>query len=302
MEQKRNQSSEEIDLLYFFRPAANIFKRVWTFALDYIKLLAHNRLLFAAILLLGTLAGYCLRYVIPPAYKTEAIFISDMIPGRYCTNLLQNLNELRRPKNIPELARTLNISTDAAWQIQGIIPTATQKDTFVVEKRDSSMWLFRVTLIMHDMQHLEEIQNGLIYYLENNEYVRKRKAARLKNLITQREDLISRVRSLDSVKTLVNSSVVSRNQGQGIILGEPINPVSIYQAEVSYLRDRLNIEERIATIDNIELLQPFLKLSEYNHPNYDKLMNYAFAAAFLFGLVVVALIGRKPKNSVRDNR
>jgi hypothetical protein len=296
MEQKRAHSSEEIDLLYFFRPVGNAFKRAGNWAMDYIRLLAHNRFLFAAILLVGSAAGYCARYLIAPAYKTEAMFISDMIPARYCTNLLQNLNELRRPGNIPELARTLNISQDAAWQIQGIIPTAAPKDTFVVEKRDSSMSLFRVTLILSNMQHIDAIQNGLVNYLESNDYVRKRKEARLNNLVTQKADLELRIRSLDSLRTIVNNSVVPRSQGQGIILGEPINPVSIYQAEVAYLRDKLNIQEKIATIDNIEVFQPFLKLSEYNHPDYDKYLNYAFIASFLFGLLVVLLIGRRPVN------
>lgn len=298
MEQKRTNSPEEIDLLYFFRPVSNAFKRAGNWSLDFVRLLAYNRFLFVAILLIGSAAGYCLRYFIKPAYKTEAIFISDMIPARYCTNLIQNLNELRRPGNIPELARTLDIPQEAAWQIQGIIPTAAPKDTFVVEKRDSSMSLFRITLVLSNMQHIQAIQDGLVRYLENNDYVRKRKEARLNNLVKQKADLEQRVKNLDSLRILVTNSVVPRSQGQGIILGEPINPVSVYQAEVSYLRDQLNIQERIATIDNIEVLQPFFKLGEYNHPDYDKYLTYAFIASFLFGLLVVLLIGRRPKYSV----
>ena len=88
MEKKQQSTSEEIDLLYFFRPIGNAARRTWGFANDYISLLAHNRFLFAAILLLGSVAGYCLRYVIAPTYKTEAIFISDMLPAKYCTTLL----------------------------------------------------------------------------------------------------------------------------------------------------------------------------------------------------------------------
>lgn len=294
MEQKPTNSSEEIDLLYFFRPVGNVFKKTGNWILDYIKLLAHNRFLFAAILFSGAIAGYCVRFVLKPAYKTEAIFISDMIPARYCTNLIQNLNELRKPGNIPELAHRLNISQDAAKQIKGIIPAATPSDTFMVEKRDSSMSLFRVTLIMSSMQHIQAIQDGIAKYLESSDYVRKRKEARLQNLLTQKADLQVRIKSLDSLKTIVNNSLVPRSQGQGIVFGEPVNPVTVYQAEVAYLRDQLNIQEKIATIDNIEVLQPFFKINEYNHPNYDKYMNYAFIASFLFGLVAILLIGKRP--------
>lgn len=293
MEQKR-PPSEEIDLLYFFRPVANAFRKAEAFVRDYIMMLAHNRYLFAAILFLGSAAGYCLRYFIDPSYKTHAIFISEMMPSRFCATLLSNLNEMRRPGNIPELAKTLNISMDAAWQIQGITPDASPRDTFALEKRDSSMSIFKVTLQLSDVNHLDEIEKGLVNYLENNEYIRRRKEARIKNLLEQKAVLAEKIQSLDSLRLTVNSSVVPRSQGQGIILGEPINPVSIYQAEMTYLRDRLNIEERLSTIEHIELLQPFLRVREHNTPDYDKLLNYAFIASFLFGLAVIPLIGRRP--------
>jgi len=295
MEKKPLNSSEEIDLLYFFRPVTNAAKAATNWGVSYVKLLAHNRYLFVAILVLGSIAGYCLRFVIPPSYKTDGLFVSGMIPGRYCVRLLNSLNELRRPGNIPVLAKELNISTDAAWEIRNILAEASARDTFIIEKKDSSMSVFKITLVMSKMDHIEEVQRGLVNYLVNNDYVRKRVEARRNNMRIQIANLDSTIRSLDSLRTLVNSSVVPRSQGQGIILGEPINPVSIYQAEVNYLRDRLYMQERLALGDHIEVLQPFFKLNEYNNPNYDKLMNYAFAASFLFGLLVVALIGRRPK-------
>lgn len=295
MEKKPINSSEEIDLLYFFRPVGNAIKGAWNWGIDYLTLLANNRLLFGAILVLGLIGGYCIRFVIPPAYQTEGIFVSNMLPGRYCVTLLNGLNELRRPKNIPELAKQLNISTDAAWQIQGLDATASPRDTFALEKRDSTMSVFRVTLVLHDMRYVQEIQDGLMGYLENNEYARKRKQARLNTINQQIAALDIREKGLDSTRQLVNSSIVPRSQGQGIILGEPISPVVVTQAEMSFLKERLYLQERLLTINHIEILQPFFKLSEHNTPNYDKLMNYGFAASFLFGLLVVALIGRWPK-------
>lgn len=302
MEQKRPNSSEEIDLLYFFRPVGNVFKRMLSFIHDYIRLVAYNRYLFAAILLIGSLAGYALRYVIKPNYKTEAILISEMLPARYCTALLDNLNELRKPANMPELSKILHIGIDAAYQIQGIEATASPKDTFALEKKDSSMSAFRVTLTLSNISYLDEIEKGIVNYLENNEYVRKRKEAKIKNMLQQLADLDKKLQSLDSLRQIVTSSVFPRSQGQGIILGEPINPVSVYQAEVSYGRERLNIQERLSTIEHIEVLQPFLRVHEYNNPNYEKYVNYAFAASFLFGIAIMPLIGRKPREWAKSWR
>ncbi|HEX6180221.1 MAG TPA: hypothetical protein VFZ47_03200, partial [Chitinophagaceae bacterium] len=271
-----------------------------SFIHDYIRLVAYNRYLFAAILLLGSIAGYSLRYFITPTYKTDAILISEMLPSRYCTALLTNLNELRKPGNLPELSKVLNTSLEAAYQIKGIEATASPRDTFALERRDSSMSAFRITLTLSHVNNLDQIEKGIINYLENNEYVRKRKEARIKNMLGQLQDLDLKLRSLDSLRQIVNSSVVPRSQGQGIILGEPINPVSVYQAEVAYTRDRANIQERLSTIEHIEVLQPFLRVHEHNSPNYEKLLNYAFIASFLFGIAIIPLIGRKPRNWARS--
>jgi hypothetical protein len=298
MEKKQTNSSEEIDLLYFFRPVSNAFKKATAWGTDYVRLLAHNRFLFAGILLAGSIGGYCLRYVIPPSYKTNAILVSDMLPASYCVTLLENLNELRKPGNIPTLAKELNISTDAAWQIKGITPTGFYKDSFAIEKRDSSMSVFTVSLALQDMRYLEEIQGGIISYLENNEYIRKRKAERTKSWQTQIAELDVRRKNLDSLRIIINNSIISRSHGQGIILGQPIDPITVYQAETNYLKERLSLQERLATINHIEVLQPFFKLNEYNSPNYNKLLNYAFIASFLFALLVVLLIGRRPKYPV----
>lgn len=294
MEKKPTQSSEEIDLLYFFRPVTNAVKRATDWGLNFIKLLAYNRFLFAFILLLGGIGGYCLRYVIPPSYQTTGIFVSDMLPGRYCASLVNGLNELRKPRNIPLLAKELNISTDVAWQIRGIEANSSPKDTFSIYKKDSILSVFNVTLTLADMSHVAEIQKGIIAYLQSNPLAKTRRQAREQGLRTQIAELDIRIKSLDTLRDIVNNSVAPRSHGQGFIYGEPINPVTVYQAQMTYIRDRLNLQERLSTIDPVEVLQPFFPLAEYNTPNYDKLMNYAFIAAFLFGLLVVWLIGRRP--------
>ena len=228
MEKKTTtSSSEEIDLLYFFRPVNRAFKKATSWGMDYVRLLAHNRFLFAGILVLGSIAGYCLRYVIKPSFKTNAVFVSDMLPSNYCVSLIDNLNSLRSPGNIPTLAKELNITEEAARQIKAIEPTALAGDTFTIERRDTAMAMFQVTLVLDDMRNVTQIQEGLTHYLESNEFVRKRKAERTKSYQTQIAALETRRQSLDSLRTIVNNSITPRSQGQGIILGEPLNPVII---------------------------------------------------------------------------
>lgn len=291
-EQKPN--NPEIDLLYFFKPLGTAFKKIGA-ALDYAyRKIRVNRILFAVIILLFTLAGYSVRYLLKPSYKTQGIFVSNILPGKYCSILLENLNKLNGEKNIPILSNHLKVSANVAGDIQSI-ELSTRRDTFLIDRKDSTLSLFTITLTLSSIQHLDSIQWALVNYLENNEFSTKRKEARRKALESMKENLNSKLQSLDSLKKIVNSSIIPRSNGQGIILGEPIDPVKIYQAEVSYYREQLSIDQSLATIDNIEIIQPFFKLNQTNYPRYNWIMALFFLTSIAFAFLFVLAFGKKPK-------
>ena len=291
-EQKQNNA--EIDLLYFFKPLGTVFKKTGN-ALEYTsRKINVNKVLFAVIVLLITVAGYSLRYVLKPSYRTQGIFVSNNLPGKYCSILLENLNSLIGEKNKSVLSNRLKVSSDVAVDIQSI-GLSTMRDTFLIDRKDSILTLFQITLILSSVQHLDSIQWALVNYLENNDYAIKRKEARRRSLHAMKENLNHKLESLDSLKKIVSSSIIPRSQGQGIILGEPINPVSIYQAEISYYREQLSIDQALATIDNIEILQPFFKLNYPNHPRYNWIMRWFFLISLAVATLVILVFGREPK-------
>jgi hypothetical protein len=188
----------------------------------------------------------------------------------------------------------LKIGNEAAGDIQSI-NMSTMRDTFLLEKKDSAISLFKITLTLRSVQHLDSIQWALINYLENNEYSIKRKEAKRKALEAMKANLNYKLQSLDSLKKIVNSSIIPRSEGKGIILGEPIDPVSIYQAEVAYYREQLNIDQALATIDNIEVIQPFFKFNQTNYPRYNWIMAWCFLASLVIASLVILLFGKMPK-------
>ena len=286
------QNNAEIDLLYFFKPLGTVFKKTGT-ALEYTsRKINTNKIIFAVIVLLITVAGYSLRYFLKPSYRTQGIFVSSVLPGKYCSILLENLNSLKGESTV--LSNQLKISADAAGGIQSI-GLSTMRDTFLIDRKDSILTLFQITLILSSVQYLDSIQWALVNYLENNDYALKRKEARRKALESMKANLNFKLLGLDSLKKIVNSSIIPRSQGQGIILGEPINPVSIYQAEISYYREQLSIDQALATIDNIEILQPFFKLNYPNHPRYNWIMRWFFLISLAVATLVILVFGREPK-------
>jgi hypothetical protein len=291
-EQRPNQA--EIDLYYFFKPVGTVFKKIWN-GITYVeRKVRANFIVFAAIVLLVTLAGYSLRYFIKPSYQTHGIFISNILPGKYCSILLKNLNSIKGGQNNSVLAQQLKIPVEAAKDIQSI-SMADMRDTFLIEKKDSTLSLFKITLTLGSVDRLDTIQRGLINYLENNEYALKRKEAKRKALMALKENLSVKMESLDSLKKIVNSSIVPRSEARGIILGEPVDPVSVYQVEMGYYREQLNIDQSLATIDNIEVIQPFFKINQPNFPRYNRILAKYFLVSLVIATLVVLLLGKKPK-------
>lgn len=294
MSDKPQTGPAEIDLFYFFRPLANGLKKIGNGLLYAFRKMKANLFVFILIVILITLAGFSLRYVILPAYQTQGIFVSNVLPAKYCVLLLKNLNKLKGGKNSPLLAQQLKISSEAAGDIQSISMTP-MRDTFQLDTKDSALSLLKIRLVLKSVQHLDSIQWALVNYLENNEYAMKRKEARRKALEALKATLHYKLQSLDSLKRIVNSSIVPRSEGQGIILGEPVNPVSVYQAEMAYYREQLNIDQALATMDNIEIIQPFLKLNQTNYPRYNLVLAYFLLVSLAIAALTVLLFGKKPK-------
>jgi len=290
---EQKQTDAEIDLYYFFKPLGTALKKIGNLLAYSFRKIEANKIGFIVIVLLITLSGYSLRYFIKPSYQTEGIFVSNILPGKYCSILLQNLNKIKGENNLI-LARQLKINNEAASDIQSI-GMSNMRDTFLIDRKDSMLSLFKITLNLKSTRHLDTIQWGLVNYLENNEYAIKRKEAKRKSLLAMKENLNYKLQGLDSLKKIVNSSIIPRSEGKGIILGEPIDPVSIYQAEISYFREQQTIDQALATIDNIEIIQPFLELDHTNFPHYNRLMIWYFLASLVVASLIVFLFGIRPK-------
>jgi hypothetical protein len=227
-----------------------------------------------------------------PAYETEGMFVTSILPAKYCSLLLKNLNKLKGTKNLPLLAQQLKIPLDASEDIQSITMLPL-RDTFTLERRDTALSLFSISLVLKKMDNLDTIQWGLVNYLENNEYAIKRKDAKRKALLSLKVVLNRKLESLDSLKEIVNSSIKPRSEGKGIILGEPIDPVSVYQAEMAYYKEQLVTDQALAIIDNIEVIQPFLKINQYNYPRFNTLFLYFFLSSLLIAGFSVLFFGKK---------
>jgi len=288
MEGKQPTHSEEIDLFFIFRPIGAILMRVGAGIDYYFSVLRANLLLFFAIVFILSGMGFCLRYIIPGSYKTQGIFASRLLPESYCDMLTDNLNN---HAGEPVVASLLHISDAAADHIRKIEMVPVKE---LLDSKDSTLHGFSLILILKKMDSLAVIQRGLLGYYENNEYSRRRKEERRSALLSLRQDIMAKISSLDSLSRIVNSSIVPRSAGQGIILGQPIDPVNVYKAQAAYYEQKVTIDSNIANLDDIQTVQPFLPLSIPNSPRFNRLFGISFLVALGIALIMTPVWGKKP--------
>jgi hypothetical protein len=288
--QPLDNSREEIDLIHLFN---SLLKGI-----SYILLLMwKNLLVFLGIFLLVSGLGYSLRYIIPRSYVTKGVFVSRLLPVSYCNFMINSINDQVRVHDVPALTSQLHISPGIAGNIHNISAEAIPQDTTLLDKDDPAAAGFSVEIKVTTVDNLDSIQNGLIHYLEENNFALARKAAQKKNLLALKNTLSEKLMSLDSLKKNLSSRYSSTIKERGIIFGEPADPVSVYQEEMKYYKEQLDINEKLANPNSIEVLQPFVRLGVPNYPNISKIFKVSLAAGLLLALIITPLhgLGRERK-------
>ena len=243
------------------------------------------------ILLVCIATGFCLRFFLPKYFKTNAIFVS-YLPAGVSTSMINDLqNLIDDNKNTSELAELLKIPPSSAGAIKSL-STQTIDSLSYMNKRDTTASAFRIYLTVKDADAIPIIQEGLKKFLENNEYSLKRKEAKRQTLEAMRNDYIQKIKGLDSLKDILNTTIVPRSNGQGVILGEPISPIDAYALMQRFYQGQKEIEEQLMLLQNIEILQPFLKIRVSNYPNYNKIFFYSVFIGLTLALLITPLAGK----------
>ncbi len=272
MQEKQPKSSEEIDLLYFLNP-------IRTGISNYLHRLWRNKIVFFLIVLIITALGYGVRFIIPPAFQTEGLFVSNLLPAKYCGVMIKNLDQLLAEGNLPVAASQLQISAEMASTIKKIQVIADPDTAY--HRRDTVPSVFRVSLILSDMKSLDTIQSGIMKYLEGGEYGRKKKEARSR-IASALTYAISGIPNSDSLQ-LMPGTGQSDSYDVGIS----------QQARLLNLQELLRLNEEVSANTNVEVAQPFFTRQHHNYPDYNKYLKYGFLLSLLLALLVILFLGNK---------
>lgn len=147
---------------------------------NFILFLIRNKILIISITLFGIFSVIMFQKFKPAYYKTIAIATSgisvyerledDEPLNQYAAvNLINNLDQYLRKGDYFSVSKKLQINLSQANKIRKISAEHIVREDKDKKKHNTSM--FYITLYVNDFTIIEDVQNGLLYYFNDNPYI-----------------------------------------------------------------------------------------------------------------------------------
>ena len=268
-------TSDDLDLITIFHRAASFVRRFGR--------------LICLFTLGGALSGFLLFKIVTPTYSSTLLLHSFTLTNTEQIGIISNWNELLRHKEYQALSNRLNVDVTLLRKLRRLEAAETQKMFSPVNPNG-----FLVTALVKDNSILPKLQSGIIYGLENSDYIKARltsKRANLKTLIARSKVEIAK---LDSMKKRLEQSTSS---GTGYLLD-----VSGINTEMMALTEKmLEYEDQLRFANGVQVLHPFEKFEKPVSPKLFKSVVLGALAGFAVGYLLSLFLYVRGKIRRRRN-
>lgn len=277
---------DEIDFGPFFRILQRIFSNIGYGILFGIKAAFKGWLILGIWLFLGAAGSVGAYFLMDKIYESDAMMTSGELGNQYCFEKVTNLRRMVNNKSYNLLAEELNISLSTAANINDIVYLNYHRNINPHDSIDQAEF-FRIAIAVYDVSVLDSLNETFQNYLENNEYALTRKALsknRMERMVAQ---ISNDIVELDSLKLVVAASLMPMSKGQGgFIFGEPADPISVYDKQISLLESKIEYEDQLRVMDNIQIVTRFTPFEKPVQPNALFLLRFGLIFGFLIGYVM----------------
>ena len=250
---------------------------------NFVKFNSRNKKFILIFMAIGVLSVILFQKFKTPYYETKAICMSGIseyerqeqiedLSQRTAIDLINHLQINIENKDFNQLSKVLGIDSKTARTIKKI--EAEQLYQQDMDEKFYALNKFEILLILYDNTKLSDIQNGLIYYFENNDFVRNYHEKYLEsnvNLISNIENEIQLLGNIRIEGAKNNLDVSSVN----IISGKEGKELSNQIVSLSHLREEIKM--------NQALLKPLVYVQKF--ANVDQKEDDILVWSLLAGII-----------------
>ena len=249
---------------------------------NFVNFVARNSRILIMIVLITVIGVVAFQKLKPAVYETKAICMSGVaeyerqeqiedLSQRTAIDLVNFLKINIDNEDYQQLSTLLGVDIEIANTVKGI--DAEQLYQQDMDEKFYALNKFEVTLILSNNSSIENVQNGLIYYFENNQYIGnyyvtyKRSCKDLINDINQEIKVLNQLRG----ETLNNSV---RFGSSNTINGKE-RRISNEIITLSHMREEIRT--------NMNLLKPLIFVQDFAKVNKkeDDILIWAILGSFL---------------------
>lgn len=284
--------SDEIDLREVFKAIGNFFAKVgrgFINAVLAIKRATRSyRILIVASVLVFIGIGIYWHTIGKEYFSSSMVIESEYYDMDLMEGAISELDALAEQEAYESLAGNLGISAKEAENVRSLhVEAILSKDDQMVADvflksletseipmedllvlRDRVLgnnYKYKITVEVFSNDLLQNLEKGILFYLQNNEYVEKRTEIQVANLQALKTKLQEERQKLDGLKAIIVESFLqikenSRTGSNNVILGAAetaTDPLSVYREDIKMYNEELVINRQLALIENVEVIKSF---------------------------------------------
>lgn len=254
-------------------------------AVRVIRYFQHHLLFILIACAIGIGAGVAAYNALPNTYESQMVVLSDLLTKTYGDRIDESLNNLIAEGNLTELSAKLNVTPEKASSIRSIrVESQLDVKTPQREKVEKDETYFFITINLTDRSVLPDLQQGLLFYLRNNEFVkiRSRQREELNTAVVKKID--KELRTIDSLKRLLLQDRPFRSEDL------QFDPAPLFTTAVDLTRMRWESQQEFEMANSIHLIEGF---TVFQKPSDPKLSTLVVAGFFLGLLAAIFLLTLK---------
>lgn len=262
---EKQTSNDEIDLVELLVKAVLLIKR--------------NLVQIIIFFVVGTGLGYAYASLAPKVYESKMLVSSDILTESYSEKLFESLQGLIKEKNYNELSSRIGLTPDESESLSKIKIESALKDK--PQKEDEKRF-FLVTVELTDQELLPKLQNGLIQFLQQIDFVKVRVEQRKKYYSGLIKQIDTEIQSLEEFKKNIYNGNFFQNSKGNVMF----DPTTVNSKILELTKERINYQNALETANSVQVVEGF---TQFDKPIWPK-KSVSLAAGATLGLFLVGLM------------
>lgn len=261
MEKKTQQ--DEIDLMNLLLKGINIIRA--------------NFWLIISFFLLGTVLGVAYYSTATKVFESKIVLSSDILIKSFTEKLFDNTKLHLRERNKKIIAAQFNISEKTAGDIALIKIESVGESTDPKEQER-----FIITAEVYNPEILPDLQQGLIYFLENNEFVKIRVEQKKHYLQQTISKIEQEIKDLEDFKIKIYKGDFFQNLDGNLMF----DPTTVNSKILELTKEKLTLQNDLEIVNSVQVIEGFNKFERPTKPK----LSLSVASGALIGLLFVGFI------------